>query len=185
MGRVSACNTGNAGDACSIPGLGNCTGGGNGNPCQYSCLKNSTCWGASWATIQRVTENWTHLCTGTRSCRSFIIMYTFRSMISFELILFLFAFFFKKIEGSLLYIILFSVKHQQESAISIPTSPPSWMSLPFPSPSHPSRLYRAPVWVRWAIQQIPIGLFYIWYCRFSCYSFYKSHPLPPPLPSCA
>ena len=40
-------------------------------------------------------------------------------------------------------------------------SPPPWTSLPFHSPSHPIRLYRAPVWVSWAIQQIPIG------CLFS------------------
>ena len=33
-----------------------------------------------------------------------------------------------------------SVKHQQESAIGTPMSPPSWTSLPSPSPSHPSRL---------------------------------------------
>ena len=30
----------NAGDAGSIPGLGRCPGGGNGNPLQYSCLRN-------------------------------------------------------------------------------------------------------------------------------------------------
>ena len=30
----------NAGDAGSIPGLGRSPGGGNGNPLQYSCLKN-------------------------------------------------------------------------------------------------------------------------------------------------
>ena len=29
-----------AGDACSIPGLGRSTGGVNGNPLQYSCLEN-------------------------------------------------------------------------------------------------------------------------------------------------
>ena len=29
-----------AGDVCSIPGLGRACGGGNGNPLQYSCLKN-------------------------------------------------------------------------------------------------------------------------------------------------
>ena len=28
---------------------------------------------------------------------------------------------------------------------------------PSPSPSHPSRWCRAPVWISWAIQQIPIG----------------------------
>ena len=30
----------NAGDLGSIPGLGRCPGEGNGNPLQYSCLKN-------------------------------------------------------------------------------------------------------------------------------------------------
>ena len=30
----------NAGDASSTPGLGRCSGGGNGNPLQYSCLGN-------------------------------------------------------------------------------------------------------------------------------------------------
>ena len=30
-----------SGDVGSIPGLGRCPGGGNGNPLQYSCLKNS------------------------------------------------------------------------------------------------------------------------------------------------
>ena len=36
-GKVSACN---AGDLDSIPGLGRSPGEGNGNPLQYSCLKN-------------------------------------------------------------------------------------------------------------------------------------------------
>ena len=36
-GKESACN---AGDLSSIPGLGRCPGEGNGNPLQYSCLKN-------------------------------------------------------------------------------------------------------------------------------------------------
>ena len=31
-------NAGNAGDMHSIPGLGRCPGGRNGNPFQYSCL---------------------------------------------------------------------------------------------------------------------------------------------------
>ena len=34
-------NVGDAGDLGSIPGLGRSPGGGNGNPFQYSCLKNS------------------------------------------------------------------------------------------------------------------------------------------------
>ena len=50
------------------------------------------------------------------------------------------------IEGLLLYrILLFSVK-QQESAIGIQMFPPSWTSLPSPSPSHPSRLSQSPCW---------------------------------------
>ena len=40
-GKESACNAresaSNAGDMCSIPGLGRSTGGGHGNPLQYSC----------------------------------------------------------------------------------------------------------------------------------------------------
>ena len=30
----------NVGDMGSLPGLGRCPGGGNGNPFQYSCLEN-------------------------------------------------------------------------------------------------------------------------------------------------
>ena len=37
-GKESACS---AGDWGSILGLGRCSGERNGNPCQYSCLKNS------------------------------------------------------------------------------------------------------------------------------------------------
>ena len=33
-------NSGDIGDAGSIPGSGRSPGGGNGNPLQYSCLKN-------------------------------------------------------------------------------------------------------------------------------------------------
>ena len=36
-GKESACN---AGDVGSIPGSGRSPGGGNGNPLQYSCLRN-------------------------------------------------------------------------------------------------------------------------------------------------
>ena len=37
-GKESTCN---AGDLCSIPGLGRAPGGGHGNPLQYSCLENA------------------------------------------------------------------------------------------------------------------------------------------------
>ena len=44
-----------------IPGLGRSPGGGNGNPLQYSCLKNSMDRGAWWATVHgvaKMTEQW-------------------------------------------------------------------------------------------------------------------------------
>ena len=52
----SACN---AGDPDSIPGLGRSPGEGNGNPLQYSCLKNPMDRGAWQATVQQVTKIWT------------------------------------------------------------------------------------------------------------------------------
>ena len=39
-GKESACNAGDIGDSGWIPGLGRSPGGGNGNPLQYSHLKN-------------------------------------------------------------------------------------------------------------------------------------------------
>ena len=42
-----------------------------------------------------------------------------------------------------LHNLLFSVKHQQESAIGAPMSPPSWNSLPSPFPSYSSRLLQS------------------------------------------
>ena len=43
---------GDIGDSGSIPGLGKSSGEGNGNPLQYSCLKNPMDRGAWWATVQ-------------------------------------------------------------------------------------------------------------------------------------
>ena len=58
-------------------------------------------------------------------------------------------------------------------------------SFPSPSPSNPSACHRAPVWIPWVIQQIPIGyLFYIWHHKFPRYSLHTTHPLPPPLCPC-
>ena len=48
-GKASAYN---AGDLCSIPGLGRSPGEGNGNPLQYSCLENSMDRGAWWAAVR-------------------------------------------------------------------------------------------------------------------------------------
>ena len=41
----------------SIPGLGRYPGVGNGNPLQYSCLKNRMDRGAWWVTGQKVTKS--------------------------------------------------------------------------------------------------------------------------------
>ena len=49
-GKEYACN---AGDPCSIPGLGRSPVEGNGNPLQDSCLENPTERGAWWATKSR------------------------------------------------------------------------------------------------------------------------------------
>ena len=52
--KESTCN---AGDLGSIPGLGRHPGEGNGNPLQYSCLKNPMDRGAWWATVHGLTES--------------------------------------------------------------------------------------------------------------------------------
>ena len=62
MGQEAACNAGDTGDAGSVPGLGRSPGEGNGNPLQYSCLKNPTDRGAWLASQsigwQRVRHDW-------------------------------------------------------------------------------------------------------------------------------
>ena len=54
-------NAGDARDAGSIPGWGRAPGGGNGNPLQYSCLRNSMDRGGWWAIVCRVTKSRTQL----------------------------------------------------------------------------------------------------------------------------
>ena len=54
-------NAGGAGDTGSIPGLGMCPEDGNGNPLQYSCLRNSKDRGARWATAHGATKSQTQL----------------------------------------------------------------------------------------------------------------------------
>ena len=48
----------NTGDVGLINGSGRSPGEGNGNPLQYSCLKNPRERGAWWATIHGVSKNW-------------------------------------------------------------------------------------------------------------------------------
>ena len=50
-----------AGDEGSIPGLGRCPGVGNGNPLQYSCLRNPWNRGTCWAIVQGDAKSWTRL----------------------------------------------------------------------------------------------------------------------------
>ena len=56
-GKESACNSGDAGDVGSFPGLGRSLGEGHGNPLQYSCLENPMDRGAWWATVHVVAES--------------------------------------------------------------------------------------------------------------------------------
>ena len=60
-GKESDCNAGDSGDAALIPGSERVSGGGNGNPLQYSCLENPVDRGAWRATVHEVTESWTRL----------------------------------------------------------------------------------------------------------------------------
>ena len=46
----------NAGDTSSIPGSGRSPGEENGNPFQYSCLRNPMDRGAWWATVHEVSK---------------------------------------------------------------------------------------------------------------------------------
>ena len=54
-------NTGDIRDKSSIPESGRSSGGGHGNPLQYSCLENPMDRGAAWATVHRVTKSQTDL----------------------------------------------------------------------------------------------------------------------------
>ena len=51
----------NAGNICSIPGSGRSPVGGNGNPLQYSCLRNPMDREAWWATDNGITKSQTQL----------------------------------------------------------------------------------------------------------------------------
>ena len=56
-GKESAYNAGDTGDVGSIPGLGRSPGGRNGNPLQYSCLKNPVDRRAQRAAVHGVAES--------------------------------------------------------------------------------------------------------------------------------
>ena len=63
MGKESASNKGDTGDAGSIPGLGQTPEVGNGNPLHYSCQKNPMDRGVWRATVHGLTKSWTWLST--------------------------------------------------------------------------------------------------------------------------
>ena len=65
-GREPACHAGevrtyvgDVRDAGSFSGSRRSSGGGHGNPLQYSCLENPMDWGAWQATVHGVAQNWT------------------------------------------------------------------------------------------------------------------------------
>ena len=71
-------NTGNVSDAGSIPWSGRSPGEGNGNPLQYSFLKNSMDRGACWATVHGVTKSGTRLGTHTAQHISSTLLITLK-----------------------------------------------------------------------------------------------------------
>ena len=60
-GKESACSAGDRGDTSLIPGSGRSSGGGHGNPFQYSCQENPMDRGAWWAMVRSVAESQTQL----------------------------------------------------------------------------------------------------------------------------
>ena len=54
-------NVGDARHMSSAPRSGRSSGGGHGNPLQYSCLENPMDRGAWWATVCGVPKSWTQL----------------------------------------------------------------------------------------------------------------------------
>ena len=60
-------NARDAGDTGLIPGSGRSSGGGNGNPLQYSRLENPVDRGTWWTTVDRVAKSPTPLGTHTHT----------------------------------------------------------------------------------------------------------------------
>ena len=69
-GKASACQCRRHQRCSSIPRSGRSSGGGNGNPPQYSCLENPMDRGAWRATVHGVTESWSQLSTHRVSGRA-------------------------------------------------------------------------------------------------------------------
>ena len=54
-------NAGDIRNVASVPGSGRSPGGWDGNPLQYSCLKDLMDIGAWWATVHNVLKSWAQL----------------------------------------------------------------------------------------------------------------------------
>ena len=103
--KESACNVG---DPVSVCGSGRSPGEGNGNPLQYSCLKNPIDGGTWWARVHRVTKSQTWM-------SNLLTLYTMHSCVTCEIINWVFFFF--QFPSSLFYIF-------QRVSLS-----PPWLSL--------------------------------------------------------
>ena len=89
--KTAPANTGDTGEASSIPGLGRSPGGGNGKPLQYPCLGNPMDRGAWGTTVHGLSRSqtrlsdWTHTLTcmpwGQVSC-AFSGLHTFAQLFS-------------------------------------------------------------------------------------------------------
>ena len=121
-------------------------GEGNGNPFQRSCLENPRDGGAWWLPSMgshRVGHDWSDLAAAAVPSLLKIIFY-------WRII-------------SLQYFVVFlsnlNMNQPQVYIQPLPLEPPSHL----PPPPTPLGWYRAPVWVSWDIQQIPVVyLLYIW-----------------------
>ena len=67
-------DAGDVRDSGWIPGSGRSSGGGNGNPLQYSCLENSLARGAWWATVYGVAKSQTH--RSNSACKGYAFEFT-------------------------------------------------------------------------------------------------------------
>ena len=78
---------------------------------------------------------------------------------------------------------LVSVRHQHESAIGIHISPPSCISLPLPTPFHPSRLSQGPSLssLRHTANSSWLSILLMLVYVFPCSSVYPTHSFPHPL----
>ena len=71
--------------------------------------------------------------------------------------------------------------YQTSTAIGLPVFPPTWTSLPPPSPSNPSRLLLSPVWVSWVKSKFPLAIYFT-YSNVSFHVTLSIHCTPSFLP---